>query len=110
VIQPGLFNGRAGLIGALCLLRSSDPDDDAVDAIIRRHLHSLAWHAVDHQGRLAFPGEQLLRLSMDFASGNAGILAAVQVALRGGELLPFLRSASPPPATAGQEEELVGSP
>jgi len=109
VIQPGLFNGRAGLIGALCLLRRSDPDD-AVDAIIRRHLHSLAWHAVDHQGRLAFPGEQLLRLSMDFASGNAGILAAVQVALQGGELLPFLRSAPPPPATAGQDQELVGSP
>lgn len=106
VIQPGLFNGRAGLIGALCLLRSSDVDD----AIIRRHLHSLIWHAVDHHGRLAFPGEQLLRLSMDFASGNAGILTAVQVALHGGELLPFLRSAPPPPTTSGQEEELVGSP
>jgi hypothetical protein len=89
VIQPGLFNGRAGMIGALCLLRSSDADD----AIIRRHLHLLAWHAVDHHGRLAFPGEQLLRPPMDFASGNAGILTAVQVVLHGGELLPFLRSA-----------------
>jgi hypothetical protein len=109
VIQPGLFNGRAGLIGTLCLLRSVDPDN-ALEAVIHRHLHSLAWHALDHQGRIAFPGEQLLRLSMDLASGNAGILAAVHVALKGGELLPFLRHAPAPPATAGQEKKLVGSP
>jgi len=108
VIQPGLFNGRAGLIGTLCLLRRADLDDD-LEATIRKHLHTLTWHALNHQGRIAFPGEQLLRLSMDLASGNAGILMAVRAALEGGELLPFLGSAPAPPAMVDQAKELVGS-
>ena len=37
----------------------------------------LAWHALPYRDGIAFPGEQLLRLSMDLGTGTAGVLAAV---------------------------------
>ena len=51
---------------------------------------------------LAFPGEQLLRLSMDVTTGSAGVLLALAAALDGhGTALPFLEpsriAASPVP-------------
>ncbi|MFC7099630.1 hypothetical protein ACFQQB_03525 [Nonomuraea rubra] len=54
----------------------------------------LRWHALPYAGGLAFPGDQLLRLSMDFATGTAGVLFALGAAL--GERpckLPFLEAA-----------------
>jgi tRNA A-37 threonylcarbamoyl transferase component Bud32 len=90
MVQPGLFAGRAGLIGVLAtLLRGhSDPDDEHA---LTRHLARLGWHAVPYRGKLAFPGNKLLRLSMDFATGTAGVLRALTVAVdRSGALLPFL--------------------
>jgi hypothetical protein len=59
---------------------------DALDQLRR-----LAWHAVDHRGALAFPGDQLHRLSTDLATGSAGVLLALGAVL--GEQparLPFL--------------------
>jgi hypothetical protein len=81
-----LFNGRAGLIGALARLRAGPQHDTAVD----RHARRLAWHALEYQGNLAFPGEQLLRLSMDLTTGNAGVLVALHAAFNNGPLLPFV--------------------
>jgi len=55
-------------------------------------IRRLAWHALAYQGHLAFPGDSLLRLSMDLATGSAGVLVALTAALdpdRGG--LPFLQ-------------------
>ncbi|MFD8598347.1 class III lanthionine synthetase LanKC [Kitasatospora sp. NPDC059646] len=71
IVQPGLFNGRAGLIALLAL--DAGPDDDLID----RHVRRLAWHVLPYRGRPAFPGEQLLRLSMDLATGTAGVLTAL---------------------------------
>lgn len=93
VVQSTLFNGRAGLIGFLSLLRDPDRVDDQLERTIDRHLNRLSWHALDHRGHLAFPGEQLLRLSMDVGSGNAGILLALRATLEGGEPLPLLGAA-----------------
>ncbi len=77
-IEPGLFAGRAGMILYLQNRRRAVPADaDLVAAHIRR----LAWHAVQFQGRLAFPGVQSLRLSMDVATGSAGVLLALGAAL-----------------------------
>lgn len=88
---PGLFAGRAGLILYLC--HGDGPQDRAIGDHIRR----LAWHAIDYQGRPAFPGQELLRLSMDLATGTAGVLLAVGAALHSAPVhLPFL---APPPAT-----------
>ncbi|MEU6238710.1 class III lanthionine synthetase LanKC [Kitasatospora sp. NPDC047058] len=90
VIQPGLFNGRAGLIGHLALTRRravTAPDADA--ALLDRQRALLALHQVPYQGRLAFPGDQLLRLSADLATGSAGVLLALGTALAGTPFLPF---------------------
>ncbi|MBB5084195.1 class III lanthionine synthetase LanKC [Nonomuraea endophytica] len=73
--HPFLFMGRAGTIAALHHL--GRPDDRPV---IHDHVRRLAWHALSYRGHLAFPGNQLLRLSMDLATGTAGVLAALGVA------------------------------
>jgi len=92
-VQPGLFAGRAGMILAL----APDGSEFAAADQIRR----LAWHAVTHQGDLVFPGEQLLRLSTDLATGSAGILLALGAALHDTPVhLPFLEAAPPTLAAA----------
>ncbi len=82
-VFSGVFNGRAGMI--LYLSQLARPDDAV------RQIRNLAWHAVNHEGRLAFPGDQLYRLSMDFATGAAGVLHALACAVGPARtLLPFL--------------------
>jgi hypothetical protein len=79
-IQPGLFYGRAGMI--LYLSHAHPPGTAAVrDPVVAAHVRRLAWHALSYQGHLAFPGERLLRLSMDLGSGNAGVMLALGAAL-----------------------------
>jgi predicted Ser/Thr protein kinase len=91
-VQSGLFTGRAGIVAAL--------GPDAAHAQVK----GLRWHALPYEGGLAFPGDQLLRLSMDFATGTAGVLFALATAMGGHPgRLPFLEAAAhrrpvPPPA------------
>lgn len=84
VVLPGLLDGRAGLIGALAAA--------GVDNRTRvtRHLERLAWHLLPYRGHLAVPGRQLLRLSMDLATGAAGVLLAVTAATTERGALPLL--------------------
>jgi hypothetical protein len=95
VIQPGLFNGRAGLIGylALSLHRAPDPVGTAQ---LERQRSLLSLHQISYQGRLAFPGDQLLRLSADLATGSAGVLLALGTALAGTPFLPWTGSPCAP--------------
>lgn len=86
-VQSGLFTGRAGMIAVLAAIRPGDP---ALAAQIR----GLRWHMLACGDGVAFPGDQLLRLSMDFATGTAGVLFALGAAL-GGEPL-FLPFSQPP--------------
>lgn len=92
--QPGLFQGRAGLI--LHLARSGAPG--ATPQRLAQQIDGLGWFAMDYQGQLAFPGHQMMRLSMDLATGTAGCLLALASALDDGSTahLPFL----PPPTAA----------
>ncbi|GAA3212307.1 class III lanthionine synthetase LanKC [Actinocorallia longicatena] len=92
-VQPGLFSGRAGIIAGL-------PHDDPN---LPELIAGLRWHALPFGGGLAFPGDQLLRLSMDFSTGTAGILHALNSALEGRTLLPFLEPRD------GRREPLVTS-
>ncbi|MBV9728352.1 MAG: class III lanthionine synthetase LanKC [Pseudonocardiales bacterium] len=88
-IQPGLFSGRAGMI--LYLSRAYPPGQAVWNPEVAAQLRRLGWHRVDYQGHLAFPGEQLLRLSMDLASGAAGVLLALGAAVLEHPVgLPFL--------------------
>jgi hypothetical protein len=95
-VQPGLFMGRAGILLAACEL-----DPPAVDQLI----DGLAWHALPYGGGLAFPGNQLLRLSTDLATGAAGVLLALGAALHEQPVaLPFLgRSLRPEPYQSRKE-------
>jgi hypothetical protein len=79
-VQSGLFNGRAGLIAYLRQV------DGAPSPALDRHVRNLGWHAVPYRGATAFPGDHLLRLSMDLATGGAGVLVALGDAVS----LPFL--------------------
>ncbi|WP_439947080.1 class III lanthionine synthetase LanKC [Streptomyces sp. BBFR109] len=86
--QPGLFQGRAGMI--LHLSRTTAPG--ATDRRLTEQVAALGWYAMSYQGQLAFPGHQMMRLSMDLATGTAGCLLALAAALDGERpaRLPFL--------------------
>ncbi|MFI6540922.1 class III lanthionine synthetase LanKC [Nonomuraea sp. NPDC050547] len=76
--HAGLFTGRAGIIHA----QRATGDGEADPA-------GLLWHASAWEGHLAFPGDQLLRLSMDLATGSAGVLLVLPAATPR-EVLPLL--------------------
>ena len=91
-VEPGLFYGRAGMI--LYLARHAvfaHGEHDELAASLAAQIRRLDWHALEHEGELAFPGDQLLRLSMDLATGSAGVLLALAAAHNvASPLLPFL--------------------
>ncbi|GAA2093514.1 class III lanthionine synthetase LanKC [Actinomadura alba] len=90
-VQSGLFNGRAGLLAHLA--RGFEPGRAAADPHVSLQVRNLAWHALTYQGDLAFPGDQLYRLSMDLATGTAGVLLALGAALHGEPVaLPLLEA------------------
>lgn len=90
VFQPGLFQGRAGLLAVLASLGM--PEDQPV---VRDHVRRLGWHALTFHDQLAFPGRLLQRLSMDLATGSAGVLLALDTAFgQATSILPFLDTRS----------------
>lgn len=91
--QAGLFAGRAGQI--LYLAQSGD-------SRLTAQVSRLSWHEMRYADGLAYPGDQLLRLSMDLGTGTAGVLLALTAALTGprerrAAVLPFLGPALDPP-------------
>jgi hypothetical protein len=92
-IYPNLLSGRAGMLLYHARARASGMTDR--DDVIAAHVRRLAWHAMEYDGHLAFPGEQLLRLSMDLATGTAGVLLGLGAALHDDPVhLPFLAALS----------------
>ncbi|MFF8193532.1 class III lanthionine synthetase LanKC [Streptomyces bobili] len=94
--QPGLYRGVSGMV--LYLGRTTATAPGTGPEAVRRQLDALSWHAMSYRGRLAFPGEQMMRLSMDLSTGTAGCLLAV-ASVHGDQPagLPFL-----PPLPTGQ--------
>lgn len=88
VVEPGVFEGRAGLILALDYVQAAGlaPTQDLLD----RHLRALEWHAVSLNGGRAFLGRGLQRLSMDLGTGTAGVAAVLSAVTAGTAPLPFL--------------------
>jgi tRNA A-37 threonylcarbamoyl transferase component Bud32 len=88
--QSGLWAGRAGTILSLAgTVEAGQPA--AADPETLEQVQALAWHAVAHEGALAFPGDQLFRLSSDLATGAAGVLLALGAVLHDCPThLPFL--------------------
>jgi tRNA A-37 threonylcarbamoyl transferase component Bud32 len=86
--QPGLLRGRAGML--FYLAHRQPPGTAACDHRVAAHLQRLAWHALGYGGGVAFPGEALFRISMDLATGTAGVLLALAAALApAGGRMPF---------------------
>jgi class III lanthionine synthetase len=104
--QSGLFAGRAGIILYLAHRARRDP---WVAPELAAQVRYLGWHALPYRDHVAFPGEQLLRLSMDLATGTAGVLLALGAAVDDVPVdLPFLTPTPapqtkdfPPPAGRG---------
>ncbi|WP_222316329.1 class III lanthionine synthetase LanKC [Streptomyces cavourensis] len=107
-VQPGLLRGSAGLL--MHLAATPLCDAETRERAVRLHTRLLAGHALAYGGGLAFPGEQLMRLSMDLATGTAGCLLALGAALGTtpatppgpATTLPFLAATAPPVAHPGR--------
>ncbi|MGV9938518.1 class III lanthionine synthetase LanKC [Streptomyces sp. NPDC003401] len=113
--QPGLYRGVAGMVLYLGRTAAATAGTAAGAApgtgpeALRRQLDALTWHAMSYRGHLAFPGEQMMRLSMDLSTGTAGCLLAV-ASVHGDTpaALPFLPPPSPrPAATDSASPEVV---
>ncbi|MFI0901189.1 class III lanthionine synthetase LanKC [Streptomyces sp. NPDC020983] len=90
--QPGLFSGRAGTLLHLARTRTPVPA-----GALAEQAGALGWYGMPYGGGLAFPGNQMMRLSMDLGTGTAGCLLALGAATGGAAAgLPFL-----PPFTGG---------
>ncbi|MFJ7213475.1 class III lanthionine synthetase LanKC [Amycolatopsis sp. NPDC098790] len=91
--HSGLFTGRAGVIA---LLGQRGGDTPPAGDVLRRQIRLLGWHALDFRGEIAFAGDYLYRMSMDLATGNAGILLALGSAWHDQPVsLPLLAPATP---------------
>ncbi|WP_342749598.1 class III lanthionine synthetase LanKC [Prauserella marina] len=75
--SPGLLGGAGGLVVALAAEQRRRADPELGETITRR-LAGLACYAVPFgNGGIAFPGNGLLRLSMDLSTGAAGVLLTI---------------------------------
>ncbi|MFH8837196.1 class III lanthionine synthetase LanKC [Streptomyces sp. NPDC017868] len=83
-LTPGLFDGTAGQLYALSVC--GDPRASRLAQILWRY-------AVPHQEAAAMPGGNLMRLSMDLATGGAGALLALESHRSGVDLLGPLLAA-----------------
>jgi hypothetical protein len=99
-ILPGLFSGRAGIL----LYLAGRSSASITDPKVAKQVRGLAWHALPFADGMAFPGTELQRLSMDLATGTAGVLLALGTVLHDQPvhlplLAPTRRSAAPNPQT-----------
>ncbi|MGA8113691.1 MAG: class III lanthionine synthetase LanKC [Actinocatenispora sp.] len=114
-VQSGLFAGRAGIAYHLAELARAGDDaarigDETVRDVLQRQVRSLSWHAMPYGGGIAFPGAQLLRLSMDLATGTAGVLLAVGAACHSERVgLPLVSGIAPDTTTSSRVHSAGGS-
>ncbi|MYR32953.1 phosphotransferase [Nocardiopsis alba] len=92
-VFSGLFSGHAGLLLALATMSGTCHHERASGLVAA--VGALNWQVLRHGSHRSFPGDQLLRLSNDLATGSAGVLLALKSAERSLELsdpsigLPF---------------------
>ncbi|MFF9083187.1 class III lanthionine synthetase LanKC [Streptomyces rubiginosohelvolus] len=101
-IQAGLFRGSAGLL--MHLAATPLGDSAGRQRAIDHHIDLLGTHTLPYGDGLAIAGEQLMRLSMDLATGTAGALLALGAAAGRPIGLPFLPAApaaAPPGRASG---------
>ena len=77
-IQSNLFNGRASFIhyvqqGLGSELAIPNPEEQLL-----RQVGLLSTHVLVHRDGIHFPGEQLMRMACDWATGSAGVLSVLR--------------------------------
>lgn len=77
-IEPGLFRGRVGLMHALDAFDRLGFDSPEQSRALAAHADALSLHALRYGPGILFPGQWLVRLSCDLATGAAGVLVALQ--------------------------------
>jgi lantibiotic modifying enzyme len=87
--MPILTYGSAGIMLYLIHRRSYAPSEE-LEHGMAHHLEMLRYHAVSYEGHAAFRGNQQLRLSMDLATGSAGVLLAAASLAQHKLLLPLV--------------------
>ncbi|MFH7595577.1 class III lanthionine synthetase LanKC [Streptomyces racemochromogenes] len=85
----GLVAGRAGLAATLAHNGVTDRHPHLAGALAA-HIRDLAWHAVPYEGGIATFGAQNMRLSMDLATGTAGVLHALHTVAGRLPVLPLI--------------------
>ncbi|GGO93210.1 class III lanthionine synthetase LanKC [Wenjunlia tyrosinilytica] len=88
-VHSGLLAGRAGLAAALAHNHAVD-HNTSLSAALTRHIRDLAWHALPYEDGIATIGAQNMRLSMDLATGTAGVLHALRTVAGDLPVLPLL--------------------
>ena len=88
-VQPILTYGSAGMMLYLIHRRSYAPSEE-LEKGMAHHLEMLRYHTVSYKGHAAFRGNQQLRLSMDLATGSAGVLLTVTSLAQDKLLLPLV--------------------
>jgi hypothetical protein len=72
----------------LHLSRTTAPGADT--GRLAEQVAGLGWFAMSYEGQLAFPGHQMMRLSMDLGTGTAGCLLALGAAFGDADSAPGL--------------------
>jgi hypothetical protein len=96
-IFPGLYSGMAGLVAFLDALARASGDAKRRRQAFAAAERMMAFGAETEHG-LAFPGEELIRRSNDFATGSAGVgtvLAMLAQSPADKTALPFTRAKEP---------------
>ncbi|MEV0990696.1 class III lanthionine synthetase LanKC [Streptomyces sp. NPDC049949] len=85
----GLVAGRSGLAATLAHNGVTERHPHLADALTG-HVRDLAWHALPYAGGIATIGAQNMRLSMDLATGTAGVLHALHTVAGRLPVLPLI--------------------
>lgn len=90
----GVLRGRAGLLLAAQALWAGDVVPGAVRRRLDVHRADLWLHAVEGVQGAGMLGDNALRLSLDYATGNAGVMHAIAVGNGDAPGFPFLAAVS----------------
>jgi len=93
VIEPGVFDGRAGMILALDELDRAGLADTR--ALVRMHVRAFDAYAITYRDGFAVLGRGLSRVSMDYATGTAGVAAVLSSVETGRGAFPLLDAVAP---------------
>lgn len=89
VATPGLFFGLAGLGNFLLDCYEFSGSEHLLDKA-RVVADGVFLHSIERPTGLAFPGDQLMRLSTDFGTGSAGVALFLNRLVRGGKNFNFM--------------------